>query len=104
MASFTALYTRPEEDADAFVAEYLADHVPIAERFPGMTRHSVTVFSGTPRGGQSPYLLMFHGEWDSKADLEAALADPSLMEASKHAQGMLAKYGNRAEMLIGDQP
>lgn len=102
MASFTVLYTRPD-DAEGFVEEYKRDHLPIARRFPGMTNHSTTVFSGTPRGTEPPYHLMFRGEWDSMEDLQQALQDPSLMEASKHAMGMLEKYGNSAEMLIGDE-
>lgn len=101
MASLTVLYTKPD-DADAFVAEYKSDHLPIALTFPGMTGHSVTVFSGTPRGTEPPYLLMFHCTWDSPADMQAAMADPSIMEASRHAMGMVGKYGNAAEMIIGD--
>jgi uncharacterized protein (TIGR02118 family) len=102
MASFTVLYTKPAENADAFLEEYKTDHLAIAAKFPGMTSHTTTVFSGTPRGTEPPHFVMFHGVWDSMDDLKAAMADPSLMEASKHAMGMLGKYGNSAEMLIGD--
>jgi hypothetical protein len=35
--------------------------------------------------------------------MQAAMSDPSIMEASKHAMGMTQKYGNKAEMLIGDE-
>ena len=31
------------------------------------------------------------------------MGDPSIMEASKHAMGMTQKYGNSAEMLVGDE-
>lgn len=103
MASFTVLYTKPAENADAFVEEYKTDHLAIASRFPGMTGYTTTVFSGTPRRTEAPYFLMFHGTWDSMEDLQAAMGDPSLMEASGHAMGMLKKYGNSAEMIIGDQ-
>ena len=102
MASFTVLYTKPD-DTEGFLAEYKADHLPIAQRWPGMTGHTLTVFTGTPRRTEPPYWLMFHGTWDSMEDLQAAMGDPSLMEASKHAMGMLQKYGNSAEMIIGDQ-
>lgn len=102
MASFTALYTKPEENADAFIEEYNADHVPIVERFPKMTGFTTTVFTGTPRGGEPSYLLMFQATWDTEEDLKEALGDPSLAEASQHAMGLLQKYGNSAEMLIGD--
>lgn len=95
-------FAKPETDADAFVAEYKADHLPIASRFPGTTSQSTTVFTGTPRGTEPPYLLMFHATWDSAEDLQAAMGDPALMEASRHAMGLIAKYGNRAEMIIGE--
>lgn len=102
MASLTVLYTKPESDAEAFVEEYKSDHLPIAAKFPKMASHSTTVFSGTPRGTDAPYYVMFHGVWDSQEDMQAAMADPSIMEASKHAMGMTQKYGNQAEMLLGD--
>ena len=102
MASLTVLYTKPESDAEAFVEEYKSDHLPIAAKFPKMASHSTTVFSGTPRGTDAPYYVMFHGVWDSQEDMQAAMADPSIMEASKHAMGMTQKYGNKAEMLLGD--
>ncbi len=102
MASFTVLYTKPETDADAFVEEYNRDHLAIAEKFPKMTGHTTTIFSGTPRRTAPAYFLMFQGQWASDADLMEAMQDPSIMEASGHAMGMLQKYGNSAEMLIGD--
>jgi hypothetical protein len=46
---------------------------------------------------------MFVGTWDSQEDMQAAMSDPSIMEASKHAMGMTQKYGNKAEMLVGDE-
>lgn len=101
MPSFIALYSRPD-DADGFVDEYRRDHVPIAERFPGTTSTSTTVFTTTPRGGTPDWLLMFRAQWDSMEDLQQAMRDPVLMEASKHAMGMIERYGNRAEMLIGE--
>jgi len=103
MANLTVLYTKPETDAEAFLAEYKTDHLPIAATFPKMTSHTTTVFSGTPRGTEPPYFVMFVGTWDSQEDMQAAMSDPSIMEASKHAMGMTQKYGNKAEMLVGDE-
>ena len=102
MPTLTVLYTKPAEDADAFVQEYKDDHVPIAERFPRMASHRTTVFTGTPRGGEPPFHVMFQGVWDSQEDMQAAMGDESMMEASKHAQQLTQKYGNDAHMLIGD--
>ncbi len=100
MATFVAMYTKPE-DADGFLAEYKADHVPIAERFPGVTRHSVQVYTATPRRTEPTWWLVYTAEWDSHEDMMAALQDPVMMEASKHAMGLLQKYGNTAEMMLG---
>lgn len=100
-ASFVVLYTRPD-DAEGFLQEYLDDHIPIATRFPKMTDHSTTVLSGTPRGTEPAYYVMFKGTWDSPEDLQEAMKDPALMDASKHAMGLLQKYGNSAEMMIGE--
>lgn len=101
MASFIALYTKPE-DAEGFLAEYKADHLPICEKFPNTTRLSTTVLKSTPRRTEPAYYLMFEAEWASEADMMQALQDPSLMEASGHAIGLLKKYGNTAEMMLGD--
>lgn len=103
MPSLTVLYTKPENDAEAFLDEYKSDHLAIAERFPKMTGYTTTVFSGTPRGTEAPYFLAFVGTWASRQDMQEAMQDPSLMEASKHAMGMVQKYGNSADMLIGDE-
>lgn len=102
MKTLTVLYTRPETDAEAFVEEYRRDHLPIAARFPGVTSSTTTVFSGTPRGGDAPYVLMFHATWHDDDAFAAAMRDPSMMEASKHAMQMIGTYGNSAEMLLGD--
>ena len=102
MATFTVLYTKPAENAEAFLEEYKTDHLAIASTFPKMTGHTTTVFSGTPRRTEPAFYVMFVGTWASMEDMQSAMGDPSLMEASKHAMGMLQKYGNAAEMLIGD--
>ncbi len=101
MANLTVLYTKPDSDADAFLNEYKSDHLAIAKKFPKMTGYTTTVFTGTPRGTEPPYYVMFQGSWASDADMQEAMGDPSIMEASKHAMGMTQKYGNKAEMLVG---
>lgn len=100
-ATFVALYTKPD-DAEGFLKEYREDHVPIAQKWPKVTSTSTTVFSGTPRGTEPAHYVMFKATWDSMADMQEAMQDPSLMEASKHAMGMLQKYGNSAEMMVGE--
>lgn len=100
-ATFVALYTKPD-DAEGFLKEYREDHVPIAQKWPKVASLSTTVLTGTPRGTEPAYYVMFKATWDSTADMQEAMQDPSLMEASKHAMGMLQKYGNSAEMMVGE--
>lgn len=99
-ATFVALYTKPD-DAEGFLEEYRSDHLPIAQKWPKVVSTETTVLTGTPRGTEPAYYVMFKATWASMEDMQAAMQDPSLMEASKHAMGMLQKYGNTAEMMVG---
>lgn len=99
-ARFVVLYTRPE-DADGFLREYLADHVPITQTWPGLTSGTTTVLDSTPRGGEPGYWLMFVGTWDTDEAMQAAMRDPSMTEAGRHAIDLTRRYGNRAEMMLG---
>lgn len=101
MARFVALYTRPQ-DPEGFLARYRDQHLPITQRWPGVTATSTTVMTGTPRGGEPSWWLLFVATWDSMDDLQAAMTDPSMRQAGADAQEMLQEFGNTAEMLIGD--
>lgn len=101
MPTFIAMYTRPD-DAEGFLEEYRNDHLPIAEKWPNSPSVSTSVLTGTPRGGDPAYYVIFKATWESQEDFNAAMQDPALMEASKHAMQMLQKYGNSAEMMVGD--
>ena len=75
MAKMLVLYNTPE-DAAAFDKYYAETHTPIALKLPGL--RSMTVSKGavsTPRG-TSPYHLVAELNFDSLADLQAALASP----------------------------
>ena len=59
------------------------------------------LYTATPRRTEPTWWLVYTAEWDSHEDMMAALQDPVMMEASKHAMGLLQKYGNTAEMMLG---
>ncbi len=102
MPQFVVLYTKPAENAEAFLEEYSTDHLAIAATFPKMTSHSTTVLTATPRRTEPAFYVMFKGNWDTDADFQEAMGHPSIMQASGHAMGMLKKYGNSAEMMVGN--
>jgi uncharacterized protein (TIGR02118 family) len=75
MAQLLVLYNQPADPA-AFDRYYFEKHVPIAKKVPGV--RSYLVNSGSPTmmaGTLSPHLIA-ELQFDSMADLEAAMASP----------------------------
>ena len=75
MAQLLVLYNQPADPA-AFDRYYYETHVPIAKKIPGV--RSYTVNSGNPMMvvGTFPAHLIAELEFDSMADLQAAMASP----------------------------
>jgi len=66
----------PPEDPDAFDVHYRDVHAPIIRRYPGLRRFRLTRPDGAG-GRSSPFHLMAEMSFDSRADLDEALAsDP----------------------------
>jgi len=89
MARLLVLYNQPADPA-AFDRYYYETHVPIAKRIPGL--RSYTVNSGTPMmvaGSFAPHLIA-ELDFDSMADLQAAMASPE-------GQAAAADVGNFAQ-------
>src|SRR5947209_15476390 len=74
MAHVLVLYNRPADPA-AFNDYYFSVHVPIANKIPGL--RSAVVSSGPVQAlsGQAPHLVA-RLDFDSMADIQAALASP----------------------------
>ncbi len=74
-ARLIALYSQPE-DPDAFDAHYRDVHDPIVRRYPEIREVRMTKADGVG-GRPSPFYLMAEMIFDSRAQLDAALAsDP----------------------------
>ena len=73
MATFLVLYDAPADPA-AFDRHYREVHVPLALALPGLRRFTI---SHDVRGlGSEPCHLVARLEWDSVAQMHAALASP----------------------------
>jgi uncharacterized protein (TIGR02118 family) len=71
MVKVSVMYVGQPEDADAFDAYYWGTHLPTVQKWPGIRR--ITVAKGEP--GDEFYQIA--DLWfDSRADLDAALASP----------------------------
>jgi uncharacterized protein (TIGR02118 family) len=76
-----ALYAAPENPA-AFEAYYRDTHVPIVRRYPGLRDLRLTRTDGV--GGRAPaFYLIAEMAFDSRADLDAAMASEAGVESGR---------------------
>jgi uncharacterized protein (TIGR02118 family) len=76
-----ALYAPPEDPA-AFDAHYRDVHAPIVQRYPGLRDLRLTRADGV--AGRAPaFYLMAEMAFDSRADLDAALASEAGIESGR---------------------
>jgi uncharacterized protein (TIGR02118 family) len=80
-ARFIALFSQPE-DTEAFDAHYRDVHTPIVRRYPKLRDLRLTRTDGVG-GRPSPYYLMAEATFDSRADLDAALASEAGIESGR---------------------
>ena len=81
MVRLIALYSQPE-DSDAFDAHYRDVHGPIVGRYPGLRGKRLTKPDGV--GGRPPaFYLMAEMSFDSRADLDEALASDAGRESGR---------------------
>ncbi|WP_107655973.1 EthD family reductase [Nocardia suismassiliense] len=87
MYRLTVLYPPPVDHAH-FRDYYVSTHLPLAAKLPGLRamRHSLDV---SAVAGESPFFAMWEGEFDSVADMAAALA-------SEQGQAVVADVPNYA--------
>jgi uncharacterized protein (TIGR02118 family) len=87
-ARLIALYATPEDPA-AFDAHYRDVHAPIVNRYPAMLDVRLTRADGL--GGRDPaFYLMAEMAFDSRADLDAALASEAGIESGRDLQNFAA--------------
>ena len=81
MIWLVALYNPPEDPA-AFDAHYREVHAPIVRRYPGLRALRLTSPDGV--GGRPPAVhLLAEMGFDSRADLDAALASDAARESAR---------------------
>jgi uncharacterized protein (TIGR02118 family) len=97
MVKLIALYTKPD-DTDAFKRQYLNEHVPLAQKMPGLRKCELCWVTGSP-GGEPRYHLVASLYFDSLADLKAAMKSPEGMAAAKNIMGFAGKL---IHMMIAD--
>ena len=81
MVRLIALYSPPEDPA-RFDAHYREVHTPIVRRYPKLRAVRLTRAVGIG-GRPSPYYLMAEMRFDSRADLDAALASDAARESGR---------------------
>lgn len=101
MAKFIALWGHPT-DVEGFEKYYRDVHVPLCEKWPGVTSLSATKISGTATGDDPPYQLVFEATFESADALRDALESPEMLAAGKDAMEIAKQYGARPTMLVGD--
>jgi uncharacterized protein (TIGR02118 family) len=80
-ARLIALFSRPDDPSE-FDAHYRDVHTPIVQAYPGLRDHRVTKADGV--AGRDPaFYLMAEMGFDSRADLDAALASEPGRESGR---------------------
>ena len=74
MTKLVALYRNPSDPAE-FDKHYFDVHIPLVRKFPGLRKIEVTRVTGAPIG-DAKFHLLTEMYFDSKDDMDAALASP----------------------------
>lgn len=96
-ARFIALFSRPD-DPEAFERHYREVHAPIVRRYPGLRDLRLSRADGVA-GQPAPYYLVAEMAFDSRADLDAALASDPGRESGRDLRNFA---GAGVTMLIVD--
>ena len=96
-ARLIVLYRQPEDTA-AFDAHYRETHTPIVRQYPGLRDLRLSRPDGVA-GRPSDYYLVAEMSFDSRADLDAALASDPGRESGRDLRNFA---GAGATMLIVD--
>jgi uncharacterized protein (TIGR02118 family) len=92
-----ALYAPPEDPA-AFDTHYRDTHAPIVRRYPGLRDLRLTRADGV--AGRAPaFYLMAEMAFDSRADLDAALASDAGIESGRDLRNFA---GAGVTLLVAD--
>lgn len=82
VAKLIALYKTPQ-DAAEFDKKYFEEHLPLANKMPGLQLVELSRISGAPRG-DAPYYLMAELYFENMDAVKAAMSSPEGKEAGKN--------------------
>lgn len=82
MHKLVVLYKKPANPQE-FDKRYFEEHLPIANKMPGLRKTEITRMTGAPMG-EAPYYLMAELYFDDMAALNAAIASPEGKETAKN--------------------
>src|ERR1700756_1154377 len=82
MVKLIALYKKPADIA-AFEKRYFEEHIPIANKMPGLRRVEISKIAGAPMG-EAPYYMMAELYFDDMNALKDALMSPEGKESAKN--------------------
>lgn len=85
MVKLVALYRHPDDRAD-FDRRYFEEHLPLANRMPGLRRVEISRVVGAP-AGDPPYYLMAELYFDDRAALDAAMVSEAGRAAARNLMG-----------------
>jgi len=83
MVKLVVLYKKPADVKD-FDDKYFNTHLPLASKIPGVKKAEIARVTGAPGGGESEYHLIAELYFDSKEDLDTAMASPENRAATKN--------------------
>jgi uncharacterized protein (TIGR02118 family) len=98
MAKLVVLYKKPA-DAAAFKSHYVATHIPLAKKIPGLQKYEVSDGAVASPQGESPYQLVAVLSFESMVALKAGLSSPE-GQATAGDLGNFAQAG--VELLLFD--
>ena len=96
-ARFIALFSQPE-NPEAFDGHYREVHAPIVRRYPKLRELRLTKADGVA-GRTPPFYLVAEMGFDTRADLDAALASEAGVESGRDLRNFA---GAGVTMLIAD--
>lgn len=97
MVKLVALYKKPA-NVEEFDDLYFNTHLPLANKMPGVRKVEIARITGTP-AGESEYHLMAEVYFDSKEDLQAAMASPEGRASTKNLMSFAKEV---ASFMIAD--
>ena len=97
MVKLVAMYKKPA-NVEEFDDLYFNTHLPLANKMPGVRKVEIARILGTPVG-DSEFYLMAEVYFDSKEDLQAAMASP---EGRASTKNLMSFAKDIASFLIAD--